>query len=217
MKVSTALKNKSLKGYICDYNASNHWHKGMRMIVTFWPYGTIQLLHQEEIAWVLNEEMDLIHGTSYLMNILYFNPLVFPLTRLFLALQPRWLRSSQLCLSPELWAFLQHSYRCYIFSHFHGCKLSSFHHAATIHPLPLLTFLRWAFTLASCCSEIPAHSLNPKLPTITVSGDPAKGNQKGGFIPNGVGEQNHTAGIKKNALFPTWATRHCTGRMNRHK
>lgn len=189
------------------------------MIVTFWLYGTMQLLHQEEIAWVLNEEIDLIHGTSYLMNILYFNPLVFPLTRLFLALQPRWLRSSQLCLSPELWAFLQHSYRCYIFSHFHGCKLSSFHHAATIHPLPLLTFLRWAFTLASCCLEILAHSLNPKHPAITVSGDPAKGNQKGGFIPNGDGEQNHAAGIKKkNALFPTWATRHCTGRrMNRHK
>lgn len=154
--------------------------------------------------------MDLFRGTSYLRNILYFNPLVFLLTRLFLALQPRWLRSSQLCLSPELWAFLQHSYRCYIFSHFHGCKLSPFHHAAATHPLPLLTVFCWASVLASCSSEILTCSLNPKRPVITVSGDLAKGNQKGGFIPDGVGELNHTAGRwqTENVFlsFPAWAT-----------
>lgn len=108
------------------------------LILTFWLlpnnhiYKTLQLFQESHFKW----RDGFVPGGLPIRWIFSISILLFPLTKLFLALQPRWLRSSQLCLSPELWAILQHSYRCYIFSHFHGYKLSRFHHAAAIHPLP---------------------------------------------------------------------------------
>lgn len=136
-------------------------------------------------------------GTSYEMNFLYFNPLVFPLTRLILALQPRWLRSSQLCLSPEPWAILQHSCRCYIFSHFHGYKLPRFHRAASIHPLPPSS----PSSAGPPCwpAAVRSVSLAPSAPNTPPSQRwlPTEGNQKRVVIPQGVRELNHTAGWRQ--------------------